>query len=94
MENLFTFNDNEVITNCLWFYSHITNTEDEILYKIINPKLTKLFLNFITDTGLSVLTPALRCIGNILSGNQNTYLKVTYINLYYNYYILYFLDHN
>ena len=70
------FKDIEVITNCLWFYSHITNTEDEILYKIINPKLTKLFLNFISDTSFSVLTPALRCMGNILSGNQNSYLKV------------------
>jgi len=66
----------DVISNCLWFFSHITNSEDDVIGRIVNSKMVKAFLDYLESAIFTIVTPALRCIGNILSSSNPSHIKM------------------
>jgi hypothetical protein len=80
MEKLMQFKDEEIVINTLWFFSHVTNTDDVTLNKIINEKMVKLFIYYLDAAYFGIITPALRSLGNVLSSTNPDHLKLALEN--------------
>eukprot|EP01016_Furgasonia_blochmanni_P013011 TRINITY_DN16564_c0_g1_i2.p1 TRINITY_DN16564_c0_g1~~TRINITY_DN16564_c0_g1_i2.p1 ORF type:complete len:298 (+),score=35.15 TRINITY_DN16564_c0_g1_i2:577-1470(+) len=68
---LLTATDPEVLTDTLWAVSYISEISDEAIGLIVQEGLIPIMANFLTSTHGILLTPALRGLGNIVTGDDS-----------------------
>jgi len=63
--------DPQIMSDCLWTLSYITNTsDDQLLDHIAQNDMMARLCESLTSTDLSIYVPSLRVVGNILSTND------------------------
>lgn len=62
--------DLEVVKDCFWALSHISDAENEYTQLIINAGLGKVAMGYLPTATLEIIHPALRIVGNIASGDD------------------------
>lgn len=71
LRHLLSIADEEVVTDACWALSYVSDGEDERIEEVVKSGAVPLLINMMGSTQkVSIMTPALRTIGNIVSGND------------------------
>jgi hypothetical protein len=72
---LFT-EDTDIISDCLWAISYMVDTEDDTLIAFIaQSEALPQIINYLSHKDMTIFIPALRCVGNILTTNDNSVIE-------------------
>ena len=71
LRHLLSIADEEVITDTCWALSYVSDGEDARIEEVVKSGAVPLLINMMgTNQKVNIMTPALRTIGNIVSGND------------------------
>jgi importin subunit alpha-6/7 len=71
LRHLLSIADEEVVTDACWALSYVSDGEDARIEEVVKSGAVPLLINMMGSTQkVSIMTPALRTIGNIVSGND------------------------
>jgi hypothetical protein len=70
LARLLKVNDEEVLINVLWTFSYLSDGENEKIQNIIDLGVVPDIINCTNKKTVNVATPALRCVGNMLTGTD------------------------
>ena len=66
----FNVQDSEILTDGLWAISYLSEGENDRLQRVIEAGVVRRISELLMHTMATVLTPALRTIGNIVTGDD------------------------
>jgi importin subunit alpha-6/7 len=71
LRHLLTIADEEVVTDACWALSYVSDGEDARIEGVVDSGAVPLLINLMGSTQkATIMTPALRTVGNIVSGND------------------------
>jgi hypothetical protein len=71
LRHLLSIADEEVVTDACWALSYVSDGEDTRIEEVVKSGAVPLLINMMGSTQkVNIMTPALRTIGNIVSGND------------------------
>ena len=71
LRHLLSIADEEVVTDACWALSYVSDGEDARIEEVVKSGAVPLLINMMGSTQkVNIMTPALRSIGNIVSGND------------------------
>eukprot|EP01132_Coremiostelium_polycephalum_P010933 gene10933-13391_t len=70
LAELIYFNDEEVLIDACWALSYLSDGTNERIQEVIEAKVCRKMVELLAHPSYSVQTPALRTIGNIVTGND------------------------
>lgn len=65
------FSDDEVTTDACWALSYLTDGTDDKIEEVVNSGVVPRLIQLLGSSVMSILTPALRAVGNIVTGNDH-----------------------
>ena len=68
---LLNHEDEEVLTDACWAFSYISDGSDDDIQMVVDLGVSKRLVELLGHSSNKVKTPALRVIGNIVTGNEN-----------------------
>lgn len=70
LANLLLHEDNQVVTDAAWAISYVTDDDNIKIQAVIDHGCVTPLVNLLERNSASIIVPALRAIGNIVTGND------------------------
>jgi hypothetical protein len=79
LASLVQYSDEELLVDACWALSYLTDGDNQRLAKVIEAGIARRLVQLLTHHNLAIQTPALRAVGNLVTGDDDLTGKITAI---------------
>ena len=71
LTTLLCSNDENIVSDACWALSYLTDGSNEQIQLVVETGAVKRFVELLESESSNILSPALRCVGNVVTGNDD-----------------------